>query len=381
MLDHRTVVRMLRSLKNRLVLVICALLFLSASTYFDAVQPVRGQGCFPIPPPCIPHPCGCEEYGCYWDWTICACECSPIIVDPEGDGPKLRIGQTLIDVPITQTPALYPEKIIISPQGQIYLLDTELDRILLFSPKSKKLIPVSLRSTNGKLNLADLCIDSSNTFWIVDSQTNTVRAFKSNGRPLLRFHCPDYPKSVGVLENGDIVVQTGTGSHLFAMYTRKGVLIKSFGERKPAASKGGDYWLNHGWMAVRGNDIYFCFAYPYEIRRYDSQGSLVWSHTIPLDMPKPIIRGQGDSMSVSMSFSSLAIATDRRNRVYVLVSGAPQLMALNKGSDRLDIVSSAGIVASYSLAQSYNSIGVARGQALALKNRKVLRIDAYDVTW
>jgi hypothetical protein len=300
---------------------------------------------------------------------------------PYPERPKLIIGQTLIDAPITQTPTLYPEKIIVSPQGQIYLLDTELDCIFLLPPKSNKLIPISLHSTNGKLNLTDVFIDQSNVFWIVDSRTNMVHAFKANSRPILSFYCPDYPKSVGVLGNGNIVIQTGTGSHLFAMYTRKGILIKRFGERKPAASKGEDYWLNHGWMTVRGDNLYFCFAYPYEIRCYDSQGSLVWSHTIPLDMPKPVIRGQGDSMSVNMSFSSLAIATDQKNRVYVLASGAPQLMALSQGSNRLDIITSTGLAASYSLAQSYNSIAIMRGQVLALKNRKILRIDAYDVIW
>ncbi len=45
----------------------------------------------------------------------------------------LKVERTLIEIPITKSPTLFPEKIVIGPGGQIYLLDTELDRIFLLS--------------------------------------------------------------------------------------------------------------------------------------------------------------------------------------------------------------------------------------------------------
>jgi hypothetical protein len=35
---------------------------------------------------CPPQDCGPLHYGCYWDPSICECECSPIIIDAEGNG-------------------------------------------------------------------------------------------------------------------------------------------------------------------------------------------------------------------------------------------------------------------------------------------------------
>jgi len=35
---------------------------------------------------CPPQPCGGAQYGCYWDGSICDCECSPILIDTFGNG-------------------------------------------------------------------------------------------------------------------------------------------------------------------------------------------------------------------------------------------------------------------------------------------------------
>src|SRR5262249_3382075 len=34
-------------------------------------------------------PCGDPRIGCYWDDVLCQCECSPIVVDPMGNGFEL----------------------------------------------------------------------------------------------------------------------------------------------------------------------------------------------------------------------------------------------------------------------------------------------------
>ncbi len=51
------------------------------------MRSVGGQLCPPPPPPfCPPEDCGEGHFGCYWDSSICACECSPILLDTQGDG-------------------------------------------------------------------------------------------------------------------------------------------------------------------------------------------------------------------------------------------------------------------------------------------------------
>jgi hypothetical protein len=88
---------------------------------------------------------------------------------PTAQRPRLESRDTIIATPIPDTNTLYPEKIIVSPQGQIYLLDTELDRILRFSRKTNRLLPINLHSINAKLNMTDVSIDQRGTFWVVDS--------------------------------------------------------------------------------------------------------------------------------------------------------------------------------------------------------------------
>lgn len=73
-------------------LLACALLAVTGSGLLDG-EAARGQDfCFPPPPPpCPPQQCGGGEnnpygFGCWWDYSICACECSPIIIDIAGDG-------------------------------------------------------------------------------------------------------------------------------------------------------------------------------------------------------------------------------------------------------------------------------------------------------
>jgi len=35
---------------------------------------------------CLPQSCVDEQFGCYWDSAICACECSPVLIDTLGNG-------------------------------------------------------------------------------------------------------------------------------------------------------------------------------------------------------------------------------------------------------------------------------------------------------
>lgn len=71
-----------------------ALFVLPTSGLFESRGLVLGQYCEPPPPPCPPQPCGGGEgdpwgFGCWWDYVICACECSPIIIDTQGTGISL----------------------------------------------------------------------------------------------------------------------------------------------------------------------------------------------------------------------------------------------------------------------------------------------------
>jgi hypothetical protein len=74
-----------RGLRNTIFsLTACVLFALAASGLFDGARMAQGQSC--PPPYCPQEPCGGTYYGCYCDPTICSCECSPIIIDIQGNG-------------------------------------------------------------------------------------------------------------------------------------------------------------------------------------------------------------------------------------------------------------------------------------------------------
>jgi hypothetical protein len=69
----------------------CALLVVSWSVSVLPVTRLFAQDSCPPPPPpfCPAEQCSGNQFGCYWDSSICACECSPIIVDLSGNGFEL----------------------------------------------------------------------------------------------------------------------------------------------------------------------------------------------------------------------------------------------------------------------------------------------------
>lgn len=60
--------------------------FLDSNTFPPPVGAIPSSSWCPNEEQCQYQVCGGQQYGCYFDWVICACECSPILLDIAGNG-------------------------------------------------------------------------------------------------------------------------------------------------------------------------------------------------------------------------------------------------------------------------------------------------------
>src|SRR4029079_10631741 len=70
-------------LSKRVILSLVIVSVCTLSPKFGSGLPNPMQSCFCFPPQ---EGCSGAQYGCYWDASICDCECSPIIIDVAGNG-------------------------------------------------------------------------------------------------------------------------------------------------------------------------------------------------------------------------------------------------------------------------------------------------------
>lgn len=307
---------------------------------------------------------------------ILLCDCVEALIYGQGlERVKLEVSRRIVNLPIEQTLAIYPDQLVAGSGRQIFLSDSESGRLFSVSLKDGQLNRLDIKAP-----FSDFVVGKQETFWLLDSSSRSVSAYRRrDGKRVRTFQCSPASLAIGILDDGTLVIHAGSGPHLFELFTPEGALIKTFGEPQPASSEAERFFLNFGKMSVAGQNIYFCFQNPYEIRCYNSTGALEWTHTLPLSVPPPKIRVSGTTTSVNMYFSCLAIAADNRGNVFVLESGELNVRAYAKGSGKLDVVSRAGLRRRYVLDNAYVSISFSKRGLLAMRNGKRLLIDLYSL--
>ena len=108
----------------------------------------------------------------------------------------------------------------------------------------------------------------------------------SQGRRLTRFPTI-YPRSIAVLNNGNVVIASPSNGKLLHLYSGQGVLLRSFGEPRTFVN---DYaeneFLNLGKViAGSGDQIYYVSTYAVEpyVLRFSSEGQLLGEFQIQGD--------------------------------------------------------------------------------------------------
>ena len=185
------------------------------------------------------------------------------------------------DIPIIRG-APRKTSLVSSKDGQtIYSLDGMTGELFVYDRKSK-----GLKKTSDYFpNVEAFALGPQGDLYLAQSDS-TVQIVNSQGRRLNRFPTI-YPRSIAVLNNGNVVIASPSNGKLLHLYSGQGVLLRSFGEPGTFVSDPAENeFLNLGKViAGSGDQIYYVSTYAVEpyVLRYSSEGQLLGEFKIQGD--------------------------------------------------------------------------------------------------
>lgn len=154
-------------------------------------------------------------------------------------------------------------------------------QLFVYDRKSKAL----KRTTDYFANVEAFAVGPQGDLYLAQSDS-TVQIVNSQGRRLKRFPTI-YPRSIAVLNNGNIVIASPSNGKLLHLYSGQGVPLGSFGEPKTFVSHYAENeFLNLGKViAGSGDQIYYVATYAVEpyVLRFNSKGQLLGEFQIEGD--------------------------------------------------------------------------------------------------
>ena len=191
----------------------------------------------------------------------------------QGRGQGRRVPLTVLessDIPIIRG-APKKTSLVSSKDGQtIYSLDSMTGELFVYDRKSK-----ALKKTSDYFpNVEAFALGPQGDLYLAHSDS-TVQILNSQGRRLTRFPTL-YPRSIAVLNNGNVVIASPSNGKLLHLYSGQGVLLRSFGEPRTFVSDHAENeFLNLGKViAGSGDQIYYVSTYAVEpyVLRFSSEG-------------------------------------------------------------------------------------------------------------
>jgi hypothetical protein len=185
------------------------------------------------------------------------------------------------DIPIIRG-APKKTSLVSSKDGQtIYSLDSMTGELYVYDRKSK-----GLKKTSDYFpNVEAFALGPQGDFYLAQSDS-TVQIVNSQRRRLTRFSTI-YPRSIAVLNNGNVVIASPSNGKLLHLYSGQGVLLRSFGEPRTFVSNHAENeFLNLGKViAGSGDQIYYVSTYAVEpyVLRFSSEGQLLGEFQIQGD--------------------------------------------------------------------------------------------------
>ena len=281
-------------------------------------------------------------------------------------------------------PFSFPEKVVVGPDKNIYFLDTTLSGIFVQDRTAavKRLCGAeSLRSPS------DLSVDVNGQLWILNQNGSKISKLDRKCATTVEISLTNLSLRIANNSFGELIVLNETGPSLFAMFSPKGKLLRSFGDRIKYAEEVATNELSDGHVVPDKNGgFFFSFNYPPLIRHYSRFGRLLNEFKPDSDIsiapPSFNVRSVANSVSVSSKYQILVLdmATDDQSRLYLLISGKNKIPALNQGTPKLVVSTSKGrVLKSVTLANNYHRVLAGNGSLYLLRNRPPLRLDRYEV--
>jgi sugar lactone lactonase YvrE len=283
------------------------------------------------------------------------------------------------------SPFSFPERIVVGPEGELYILDTDLSTLFVLETRTGKLNRVC--GPEKLSSPSDLAVDRKGNFWVLSAVRSKI--FKLTQQCEVQTEITSKPLPLKVATNmfGEVIVLKGAGSYLFELYGPDGKLLREFGERIDYKDETTNSELSDGRIAPDSSGgFFFSFNYPPLIRHYGRRGNLISEFKPPSDIniapPNVSVRKVGNSMVVKSTYQILVLdmAFDGNGRLYLLMSGKNKVPALSEGTGKLALFAPSGrLLKTADLENNFHAIA-ANGRSLyLLRNRRPLRVDTYSL--
>lgn len=283
-------------------------------------------------------------------------------------------------------PYVFPEKLVVGPYGDLYILDTTLSNVFLIQKRNGRVS--RLCEPKAPVSGSDMTVDSRGNIWILDSYQSRVVKLGSKCEVQASFPLRNTPLRLQVNTFGELLVLTGEGESLFDLYSANGKIFRSLGRRFRYGNPIADSELSDGRIiSDRVGGFYFSFNYPPLIRHYNRQGRLLGEFTpesdVKLGVPDVSSNRQGSQVTVSSRYQILVLdmALDKRGRLHLLMSGENKAQALTQGSRKLLVTTNKGqVVGRFDIQESsFHRLGAGDDVLYLLKNRKPNRLEMYTL--
>jgi DNA-binding beta-propeller fold protein YncE len=278
-----------------------------------------------------------------------------------------------------EAPISFPETLVVGPQGDVYVLDTNLSTLFALETQTGKLKRIC--GAEKLASPADIAVDRKGNLWVLSMLHSKIFKLNSQCDVQTEIVSRQLPLKIATNSFGEVVVLTGNGNNLFEIYGPDGKFLRAFGQRLDYK----DSELSDGRIASdRAGGFFYSFNYPPLIRHYGRQGKLISEFKPESDVeiaPASIsVRKRGNSMVVNSSYQILVLdmTVDSQGRLYLLLSGKHKVPALSEGTRKLAVVAGSGrVLKTVHLEYNFHRLVSGNRRLYLLRNRKPLRLDAY----
>jgi hypothetical protein len=280
-------------------------------------------------------------------------------------------------------PFHFPERLVVGPQGDVYLLDTNLSSLFV------------VKAQTGKLNLicgpeklaspSDLAVDRRGNVWVLSALKSKIYKLNQHCDVQTEIYSRQLPLRIATNSAAQVIVLSGAGSNLFELFETDGKFLGGFGQRIDYKDETTNRELCDGLIVPdRAGGFFFSFNYPPLIRHYGRHGKLLAEFKPESDVaiapPTVSVRKLGNAMVVRSIYQILVLdmAIDAQGRLYLLLSGQNKTPALTQGTRKLMVLTGNGrVLQKADLDHNFHRLATGNGRLFLLRNRKPLRLDTY----
>ena len=283
----------------------------------------------------------------------------------------------------TDAPLSFPETLVVGPNGDLYLLDTNLSSLFAIDSKTG-----SVKRICGAEKLsspADLAVDRKGNLWVLSAFRSRILKLTSQCDVQKEIVSKSLPRRIATNSFGEVIVLNGAGANLFEIYGPDGNFLRGFGQRLDYKDQTTNSELSDGHIAPdRSGGFFFSFNYPPLIRHYGHRGNLIGEFKpeseVAIAPPDVSVRKRGNAVSVTSTYQILVLdmTIDSQGRLYLLLSGKYKIPALNEGTRKLSVIAGTGRVLKTALLDyNFHRLAAGNRQLYLLRNRRPLRLDIY----